>query len=422
MRPICDQYFVSLRNKSIVMAIKIVLRKRPNADGTRPLVLQVIKDKQRSTISLGYSLLANQWDNRKQEVRSSYPNSARLNKLLLKKKYEAIGGSLDLEAEKGEASSVAIVKKMKRKDASDFCTQADIYLDRLKQLGKYNQYTADKPRVNHFKEFLNGRRVSFSDVTPALLEEFRIYLKNRETPLSERSIVNHLVVIRSIFSHGIKEGYTDRRFYPFGKDKVLIKFPESVKIGLIPEEVKRMENAKLPAGSFALHARNLWLLSFYTAGMRASDVLRLKWSDIHDGRLRYVMGKNGKGMTLKLSPKAIAIIHKYKKQKGASDFIFPDLKVIDDLDDSFLVQRRIAFTVSRVDKFLKEHVAPAAGITKKLTMHIARHTFGNISGDKIAPQMLQKLYRHSSIITTIGYQSNFIHKDTDEALEAVINF
>ena len=55
-------------------------------------------------------------------------------------------------------------------------------------------------------------------------------------------------------------------------------------------------------------------------------------------------------------------------------------------------------------------------------MHIARHTFGNISGDKISIQMLQKLYRHTSITTTIGYQANFIHKDADEALDSVTNF
>ena len=67
-------------------------------------------------------------------------------------------------------------------------------------------------------------------------------------------------------------------------------------------------------------------------------------------------------------------------------------------------------------------VAEKAKINKKLTMHIARHTFGNISGEKISLQMLQKLYRHSSITTTIGYQANFIHKEADEALNAVIGF
>lgn len=34
--------------------------------------------------------------------------------------------------------------------------------------------------------------------------------------------------------------------------------------------------------------------------------------------------------------------------------------------------------------------------------------------------MLQKLYSHTDIKTTIGYQASFIHKDVDEALEAVI--
>jgi len=68
----------------------------------------------------------------------------------------------------------------------------------------------------------------------------------------------------------------------------------------------------------------------------------------------------------------------------------------------------------------KDSLAPAAGIDKTLTMHIARHTFGNISGDKIPVQMLQKLYRHSSVTTPIGYQANFIHQSADDALAAVI--
>ncbi len=55
-------------------------------------------------------------------------------------------------------------------------------------------------------------------------------------------------------------------------------------------------------------------------------------------------------------------------------------------------------------------------------MHIARHSFGNIAGDTIQPLMLQKLYRHSDLKTTINYQANFIHKDADKALDRVLNF
>ena len=74
---------------------------------------------------------------------------------------------------------------------------------------------------------------------------------------------------------------------------------------------------------------------------------------------------------------------------------------------------------SRINRQLKK-IATLAGINTNLSSHIARHTFGTVSGDKISIQMLQKLYRHTSITTTIGYQSAFIHKDADEALDAVL--
>ncbi|WP_249356632.1 tyrosine-type recombinase/integrase [Maribacter sp. ACAM166] len=79
-------------------------------------------------------------------------------------------------------------------------------------------------------------------------------------------------------------------------------------------------------------------------------------------------------------------------------------------------------TVNRNLNRRLEIVAEKLGIDKKLSMHIARHSFGNISGDKIPIQMLQKLYRHSSITTTVSYQSNFMYKETDDALEKVVDF
>jgi site-specific recombinase XerD len=152
--------------------------------------------------------------------------------------------------------------------------------------------------------------------------------------------------------------------------------------------------------------------------MRASDVLRLKWSDFQDERLYYAMGKNLKADSLKIPAKASAILEQYQKNTS-TELVFPDLQELEDLSDSYVVQKKIAIVIKRIDENLQQ-VAKLAEIKKKVTMHIARHTFGNISGDRIPIQMLQKLYRHSSITTTIGYQSNFVHKDVDEALDAVI--
>ena len=132
------------------------------------------------------------------------------------------------------------------------------------------------------------------------------------------------------------------------------------------------------------------------------------------------MGKNTKGGSLKLSEKALAMLAQYRDKKAHRDaFIFPELYQLEHIEDKFQVQKTISFATGRIDKILRKKVAPEATIDKRLTMHIARHTFGNISGDKISLQMLQKL---SCVTTTIGYQANFMFKDADDALDAVVGF
>jgi integrase/recombinase XerD len=49
------------------------------------------------------------------------------------------------------------------------------------------------------------------------------------------------------------------KLYPLGKDKIQIKFPESLKVGLDEEEVRAIEALKLPVGSTIWHTRNVWL-------------------------------------------------------------------------------------------------------------------------------------------------------------------
>ncbi|PTT75420.1 tyrosine-type recombinase/integrase, partial [Chryseobacterium sp. HMWF001] len=217
------------------------------------------------------------------------------------------------------------------------------------------------------------------------------------------------------------EGIIDNKNYPFGKDKIQIKFPESIKIGLTQEEVLAIEQLELDPSSKEWHTRNVWLLSFYLAGIRVADVLEMKWKDVQDGRLRYQMNKNQKVVSLKIPDKVLTILSYYEPYKSLNDgHVFPELKGVDE-KDSKAVLAVIRNANKTLNKYLKR-IAKLAKINKNITMHISRHTFGNISGDKISVQMLQKLYRHSSITTTVNYQANFISKDVDDALDAVIDF
>ena len=184
---------------------------------------------------------------------------------------------------------------------------------------------------------------------------------------------------------------------------------------------EKIEALKLTPNTTIWHTHNIWLVAFYFAGIRISDVVKLKWSDLKDDRLMYVMNKNEKPLSLKVPEKAAEIIGKYKKHKKLNNgYIFPFLSNVDQNspEDIFKKTRN----ASRLfNKYLKR-IAIMCDIDKNISNHIAHHSFGNIAGDKIHPLMLQKLYRHSDLKTTLNYQANFIHKEADDALDSVINF
>ncbi|WP_294824801.1 site-specific integrase [uncultured Flavobacterium sp.] len=400
-------------------SIKVVLYPRAKKDGTYPLALRITKDRKSSYIFLEYSVRKEDWIEDEQRVKSSHPNSKRLNNFILKKKSEASDKSIEAETQNEDVSVRTLRKKVKAVSGATFAPQAKLYLERLEAAGNFNVYAAEKPRVKIFKEFIGGHDISFSDITVGLLERFKLHLKSKRGA-SPRTVMNYLICIRAIFNQAIKEQVVDKKYYPFGGEEgINIKLPESTKIGISIDDVSKLETVELVNPTHD-HARNLWLTSYYFAGMRISDVLRLRWSDFQNERLHYTMGKNQKVGSLKMPEKVQRILAKYEHlQTSSDDFVFPNLKGLD-LKNTFEVKKKISYSVNRCNKMLQEYISPLAKIEGKLTTHVARHTFATLAGDKVPLQMLQKLYRHSDVRTTMGYQSAFLYKDADEALEAVI--
>jgi integrase/recombinase XerD len=408
-------------------SIKLLLRVKKRALAMNrncefPLVIRITKDRKTSFIFTGYRVQLKDWDDESQRVKKSHPNAARLNNFLLKKLAEVTNASLESETDSRDATAYMVKQKVKPKHSRSFFGQAQIYLEQLKQAGKRNQYSAEKPRIDAFRRFIGTNELPFSEINSTLIKRYQSWLKfdAGDRPRGDRTIINYLVPIRTIFNLALAEGIADHKNYPFGKGKVQIKFPDSIKLGLSLDEIRKIEQVDLTDNAAAAHTRNVWLFSFYLAGMRISDAFRLKWSDFQGERLTYMMGKNNKVDSLKVPEKAQAILALYRRETPKHNLVFPDLESLDDLSDKFRLQDRICQKAKRHNELLII-IANRCEITKPLTNHIARHTFGNISGDRIPLQILQKLYRHSHISTTMNYQGNFIHNDVDDALDAVIN-
>ena len=440
--------------------IKIVLRKNMiRKDKTIPLAIRISENYKTNYKWLGQYVVEKYWDKDAGRVKKTHPNAKKLNNYILKKLTEANDVYYDSKDKitpkqvklklKGAGGSKSFFNvasdRIKSKYERDVFSVAKSELSILYNLEEFLNHNNSQEKnvvINGIKErrktrvskgrkgkhtfmdsvehFKKNKSLKFQDINESFLDRYKdfcaVYLEQKT-----RTITNQLIFIRTLFNKAIKNGIVDSKFYPFGGEKEKIRIGSSHKIGLIVNEVEQIELLELEPNTSIWHTQNVWLFAFYFAGIRISDAIKLKWSDFKDGRLFYVMNKNEKPLSLKVSEKAEAILEYYKKEKEDNNgFIFPFLKDVNESDTED-VFRKTRNATKLLNKYLKR-IGEMCEIDKNLSNHIARHSFGNIAGNKIHPRMLQKLYRHSDLKTTLIYQANFIHEEADDALEEVINF
>ncbi len=386
-----------------------------------PIYIRLHHQGKRKYVSIGRVVKEEDWDEEAGLVRKSNKNYVTINAIIHKEMKKLEDGVLWHMATENTTDVISGIRKKEKKESmNNFFLVSEKYFAQLEKAQKYNRLSAEKPRVNHLKVFNRSGELKFEAIDTAFLKKFQVFLKS-EYGCADRTVMNHLIVIRTIYNYAVQEGIADKNLYPFGKGKILIKFPESRKVGLNEQEVRLIEAACYASEPHVQLAKDIWLFSFYLAGIRISDVFRLKWKDCFDQRLNYVMGKNNKVVSLKVPDKAFVILNRYRPEKPDYEGYVFDILSKEDEDNPKRVYQKIVSGTQKINQALKT-IGNRLGLTKKLSCHISRHTFGNITGDKISPQMLQKLYRHTDIKTTMGYQSNFIHKDVDDALDSVLNF
>ncbi|MEM1336705.1 MAG: site-specific integrase [Bacteroidota bacterium] len=402
------------------MSAKLILRKKPNSKGQYPLAIRITKDRRSTYKHIGHYIDLEDWDDKNLKVKKSNPEAESLNTLIASKLSEARKGLISLQTDNKAVTARQIKKEIYKPTSSlTFFDFADEHLEALEAEKKINRHSTDSAWLSYIEKYCSGRHLTFQEIDNRFLKKFKAYLIGSSS-LTETTAMNVMVLIRLLFNQAIKHKVISKEIYPFGKDKFKIKFPETNKTGLSCKEIKVLENLT-QLTQMERHSLNVWLFSFYFAGMRVSDVLFTRWSQIYDNRLHYRMGKNSKLLSLKIPVKVEGILLQYIDDRVKNDdFIFPEMKKAD-LTDAKDIYRKKKVANKKFNDHLKK-IAKRAGIQKKVTMHIARHSFGNIAGDNIHPLMLQKLYRHSDLKTTINYQSNFIHRDADNALDEVINF
>jgi site-specific recombinase XerD len=135
------------------------------------------------------------------------------------------------------------------------------------------------------------------------------------------------------------------------------------------------------------------LMTAYAAGLRASEVVRLRITDIDSSRM-LIRIEQGKGQTdryVMLSPQLLVILRSYWRQARPSHWLFPGQDESRPLDASVL---QTACRTARA----------AAKLGKPVTIHTLRHSFATHlleAGTDI--RTIQVLLGHRDLSTTARY-------------------
>ena len=246
------------------------------------------------------------------------------------------------------------------------------YKTTKKHLAKYNKESfglVDYPLKKIDVKYINGF----------------IYFLKAEQNLSHNSALKYVAYFKKIIRVAFANGWLDKDpFYNFKLrpqtiDKEFLSNDELVKLIQCDFSIQRLE-----------HVRDVFIFSCYT-GLAYVDVEKLIEDDIvigMDGRrwIKVIRTKTKTLSSIPILPIAEQILSKYASLTKI------DIKLLP------------VYSNQRTNGYLKE-IADFSGITKKLTFHMARHTFATTVtlSNGVPIESVSKMLGHKSLKTTQHY-------------------
>ena len=293
-------------------------------------------------------------------------------------------------------------------------TLSNDFLDHL-EIEKNRSLLTRRNYELYLRRFIGFMRTTRKTVSPAnvtydAVRAYRLWLHRfvdaQGQPLSPATQNYHLIAIRSFLKYLAK-----REIASLAAERVeLGKMPDRHVSFLTGEELRRFLDAPLQFGhDELLGMRDKAILELlFSTGLRVSELVSLKRDDVELVRGEIgVIGKGRKRRVVFVSPDSREWIKKYvKSRRDMSPFLFANhdraaeprekRKAHDERGQEGLSPRSVQ---RMVEKYARE-----AGIMKKVTPHVMRHSFAtDLLHNGADIRSVQAMLGHSSITTTQIY-------------------
>lgn len=338
--------------------------------------------------STGFSVTPEQWNAESQQVNRKHANYKKYNLALDKIIEDTEREYAELIAQYGKIS----IESMKGKvmPETNIFKLIDGRIRHFKDMGaipRMKRYETVKAKVQEFSPNL-----TITEISPQWLYSFQQHLskKYHNKPSTIKADMNCIQTVwKEAFKMGVVSGTNPFEVIDYGT----IKYAK--KEVLTEAELSILAN-KQGLSPLQDLARDVFMFSYYTAGMRFTDVLLFSKDMIQGDTIHYTSGKTDKEMYIPVHDKLRAIIDKYE-QTGATMWGL--------ITETQAMKRhnQISGVQTNLRKALQIAVT-ASGIKKHISMHCARHTFAQIAtevGGDI--YNVKNALGHSDIATTQLY-------------------
>lgn len=399
------------------MTFKAIIRKDViYKNNTSPLCIQFLHDGRKKTIGLGISIAHEYWNAEAQKVTDDCPDRDNIQFQITAKIKEYNKKIQRLEALDIPITFDTLFETNKSRHAG--ITIEDGFkaeIERLESLGKINSATKHKYAL----QVLDG----YKSVKTALEAIDLDYLKGLELYLRQRgnkdnSIATRFAIFKAIYNKAVKEGKVAVKQNPFTLFQVGSLWAKTRKRAIDKDDIQRLIDLEIPEGhttEYQRLARDLFLFSYFTAGMNFGDIARLRYKDIVKGRVNYSRHKTQKLLSFQLVPMALQILEKYGTVGHGEDYIFPILNRHEHTTPQQIFNRlhKVLRKINRELKVLGEMI----GLEMPLTTYVARHTYATVlkrSGVSVA--LISESLGHSDLSTTQIYLDSFENSQIDAAM------
>ncbi len=406
--------------------VRIELRRdkiRPN--GEIPLYLLIRHKTNRARIRLEAAVRLKDWNPISEEVRKTHPDFVSINDHLEERKTEA-KRLLSEMIRAGRRISVAKIKEELEGESGpeeDFVTYARELVDGYRRRGQWSTFKSYQKALNKFEEYLKGTKkkgiLHFDEFTPKVIRDFITFCREvRGNNLNTSSKAAE--IIRTFIKFAIADRKMDYADNPF--IHIQLKWEDADVDPLPIDEIFAIQDIRLDG--LIEKVRDRFLFQFYAWGIRFSDIIRLRWSEVEFRGdwwfIRYKMKKTGKTVMMPLPEVACRILESRLQFRKKPDGLIFDMIQESALVDEESYQRARSRANSLANKYLKK-IAVLAGLESiRLSTHVARHSIADAMLEAgLTTKEIQNLFRHSSEKQTETYIRKFGRTGLDDKLRAL---